>query len=159
MVRRLGIAFVCLAMAVPAMAGAALAGEMTPTEARHFVIGKLFSFSCFDGTRGAGRITGDGSVVGTVQISGSGALRRAVLPAGTLQVRGEKVCASVKGLMIEPCFNLVKTSEHSFRGAISGLGFAYCDFVKRGHGRRHMMRTAERARHHRPLALRRTVSE
>ncbi len=157
MVRRLGIAFVALAMAAPAVAGAAAAGEMTPTEARHFVVGKLFSFSCFDGTRGAGRITGDGSVVGTVQISGSGALRRAALPAGTLQVRGAKICASVKGLMIEPCFDLVKTSEHSFRGAVSGLGFAYCDFVKRG-GRQHMMRTANRS-HGRPLALRRTVSE
>jgi hypothetical protein len=157
MVRRLGIAFVALAMAAPAVVGTAAAGEMTPTEARHFVVGKLFSFNCFDGTRGAGKITGNGSVVGTVQISGSGALRRARLPAGTLQVRGEKICASVKGLMIEPCFNLVKTSEHSFRGAISGLGFAYCDFVKRG-GRRHMMHTATRS-HNRPLALRRTVSE
>jgi hypothetical protein len=157
MVRRLGIAFVALAMAAPVVVGTATAGEMTPTEARHFVVGKLFSFNCFDGTRGAGKITSDGSVVGTVQISGSGALRRAVLPAGTLQVRGAKICASVKGLMIEPCFDLVKTSEHSFRGAISGLGFAYCDFVKRG-GRQHMMRTATRS-HNRPLALRRTVSE
>ncbi|MGE0751249.1 MAG: hypothetical protein AB7K64_11765 [Variibacter sp.] len=158
MVKRLGIACVGLALAAATLPTAAMAGEMTPTEARHFVVGKLFSFSCFDGTRGAGRITHDGSVVGTVQMSGSGPLRRAALPAGTLQVRGEKVCASLKGLLIEPCFNLVKTSDHSFRGAISGFGFAYCDFVKRGHGRNDMMRTATRS-HNRPLALRATVSE
>lgn len=158
MVRRLGIACVSLAMLGMWLAVPAEAGEMTPTEARHFVVGKLFSFSCFDGTRGAGRITHDGSVVGTVQISGSGALRRAALPPGTLQVRGEKVCASVKGLPIEPCFDLVKTSEHSFRGAVSGFGFAYCDFTKRGRSRGDLMRTATRG-HNRPLALRTTVSD
>jgi hypothetical protein len=30
----------------------ALAGEMTAGEARQFVVGKLFSYTCFDGTRG-----------------------------------------------------------------------------------------------------------
>ena len=41
------------------------------------------------------------------------------------------ICASVHGIPMQPCFNVTKTSEHSFRGAISGLGFAYCDFVRR----------------------------
>ena len=40
------------------MAGAtvmpALAGAMTAEEARKFVMGKVFAFSCVDGTRGAG---------------------------------------------------------------------------------------------------------
>jgi hypothetical protein len=36
-----------LASVLPAMAG-----EMTASEARHFVVGKLFSYACFDGTRG-----------------------------------------------------------------------------------------------------------
>jgi hypothetical protein len=31
----------------------------------------------------------------------------------------------------QPCFNLQKTSHVSFRGAVSGLGFAYCDFSRR----------------------------
>jgi hypothetical protein len=54
------------------------------------------------------------------------------MPPGTLQVRGERVCASVRGLPIEPCFNLEQINETSFRGAISGLGFAYCEFTRRG---------------------------
>jgi hypothetical protein len=29
---------------------------------------------------------------------------------------------------IEPCFKVQKIDYRSFRGSISGLGFAYCDF-------------------------------
>lgn len=46
-----------LATALPA-----IAGEMTASEARHFVVGKLFSYTCFDGTRGMARVHDDGSV-------------------------------------------------------------------------------------------------
>jgi hypothetical protein len=53
------------------------------------------------------------------------------LPAGTIRVKGESVCASVRGLPFEPCFNLDKTSHQSFRGSIWGFGFAYCDFTRR----------------------------
>jgi hypothetical protein len=53
------------------------------------------------------------------------------LPAGTLRVRGETYCANLKGMMFEPCFNLVRLDDRSFRGAVSGLGFAYCDFTRR----------------------------
>jgi hypothetical protein len=113
-------------------ASSAFAVELRPEEARQFVVGKLFSFTCFDGTRGAGRIHGDGSVAGTVQFGGSGAVRYANLPAGTLHINGEKVCASVRGIMFHPCFNLEKTDARSFRGSVSGLGFAYCDFTRRG---------------------------
>jgi hypothetical protein len=31
----------------------------------------------------------------------------------------------------EPCFHLEKTDDRSFRGSLSGLGFAYCDFTRR----------------------------
>jgi hypothetical protein len=31
----------------------------------------------------------------------------------------------------EPCFNLNKMDDRSFRGAVSGMGFAYCDFTRR----------------------------
>jgi hypothetical protein len=34
-------------------------------------------------------------------------------------------------MLFEPCFNLEKTSEVSFRGSIAGLSFAYCDFTRR----------------------------
>ena len=128
-----------------------LAGEMKPDEARRFVAGKLFAYSCFEGTRGAGRIFSDGSAVGTVQIRGDGPVRMASLPSGTLRIKGEAVCASLRGLPFEPCFNLERTDQNSFRGAVSGLGFAYCDFTRRN-GRAHIVRTSEHRS--RPLSLR-----
>jgi len=112
-------------------AGAATAEPMNPETARRFVIGKMFSYTCFDGTRGAGRIFSDGSVAGTVQLRGSGPTRHAALPPGTIRVKGESICASVRGMPIEPCFELTKTGAQSFRGSVSGLGFAYCDFTRR----------------------------
>ena len=107
------------------------AQQMNAAEARSFVVGKLFTYACFEGTRGAGRINDNGSVGGTVQFRGNGATRYAVLPQNTIRVVGDKVCASVKGVPFEPCFNLIKTSANSFRGSVNGLGFAYCDFVRR----------------------------
>jgi hypothetical protein len=106
----------------------AFSEELKPEEARKFIAGKLFAFNCFEGTRGAGRIFADGSVAGAIQIGGSGPMRNVRLPAGTLQVKPESVCASMRGLPFQPCFNLQKTDQASFRGSISGLGFAYCDF-------------------------------
>jgi len=110
-------------------AGSACAESLTPDAARRFVAGKLFAFNCFDGSRGAGRIYGDGSVVGTIQFRGAGPARTVSLPAGTLRVRGEAVCASLQGMPFEPCFHLEKTDDRSFRG--SWMGFAYCDFTRR----------------------------
>ncbi|MFN3349500.1 hypothetical protein [Pseudorhodoplanes sp.] len=107
------------------------AQQMNAREARAFVVGKLFSYQCFEGTRGAGRIMENGAVAGTIQFRGNGATRYAVLPHNTIRVVGDRVCASVKGLPFEPCFNLIKTSHNSFRGSVSGMGFAYCDFVRR----------------------------
>jgi hypothetical protein len=111
----------------------AVAGEMTAQEARRFVIGKLFTYTCFEGTRGQGRVHADGSVSGSIQFQGSGPVRYARLPANTLQVRGESVCASLRGLPIQPCFSLDKHDGNSFRGSIAGLGFAYCEFTRAGH--------------------------
>ncbi|MDP2295855.1 MAG: hypothetical protein Q8M24_10385 [Pseudolabrys sp.] len=109
----------------------AMAGEMSAEEARRFVIGKTFSYNCFEGTRGQGRVHADGSVVGSIQFQGAGKVRYAALPANTLQVKGGAVCASLRGLPIEPCFNLTKVDDQTFRGAISGLGFASCQFTRR----------------------------
>jgi hypothetical protein len=122
MLRGVMVAAAMLA-AVPAMAG-----EMSGDEAKRWVTGKLFSYNCFEGTRGAGRVFADGSVIGTIQFQGIGPLRRPFLPANSLQVEGGVVCASVQGLPIQPCFNLIRTDTNSFRGSISGLGFAYCEF-------------------------------
>ena len=128
----------------------AIAGEMGADEARRFVVGTLFSYTCFEGTRGQGRVNPDGSVVGSIQFRGHGPLRYAALPVDTLRVKGESVCASVRGLPIQPCFNLERTGESSFRGSVSGLGFAYCEFT-RNQGRAHMVRSAHSTH---PLGLR-----
>ncbi|HEU0149007.1 MAG TPA: hypothetical protein VFR21_19300 [Bradyrhizobium sp.] len=110
----------------------ALAGQISADEARKFVAGKVFAFTCFDGTRGAGRILDDMGAAGAVQFSGSGPVRHVRLPGNTLQIRGDNVCASLKGLPFEPCFNIDKRDDRSFRGSVSGLGFAYCDFQHQG---------------------------
>jgi hypothetical protein len=124
----------------------ALAGMMTAEEARKFVAGKVFAFTCFDGTRGAGRILDDMGAAGAIQFSGSGPVRQIRLPGNTLQIRGQSVCASLRGLPFEPCFNLDKTSEVSFRGSVSGMGFAYCDFHNQGGSQMLMARAAARPR-------------
>ena len=73
----------------------------------------------------------DGSVVGTIQVRGSGPVRLVSLPVGTIQVQPTSICASVKGLPFQPCFAINQTDAKSFRGSLSGLGFAYCDFTRR----------------------------
>ena len=140
MVLRWGIVLAVVA-AVLSFALPAAAQEMNADQARRFVLGKNFAFQCFDGTRGAGRIMSDGSVAGNVQ-SGSNPGRYMLLPANTVHVNGDKVCANVRGIPFRPCFNLTRMSDRSFRGAISGLGFAYCDFTRSGPSRRNMIRAA-----------------
>jgi hypothetical protein len=144
MVRKVAL-LVGLLAAVPAVAG-----EMSADEARRFVIGKMFAYTCFEGTRGQGRVHSDGSVVGSIQFRGQGQVRYAALPPGTLRLKGESVCASLRGLPMEPCFNLERTSEVTFRGSVSGLGFAYCEFT-RNQDRPHVVRSAHSTP---PLGLR-----
>jgi hypothetical protein len=140
-----------IALAVGLLAAVpAIAGEMSADEARRFVVGKLFNYNCFEGTRGQGRVLPDGSVVGSIQFQGSGQVRYAMLPAGTVQVKGEAVCASLRGLPMQPCFNLERIDERSFRGSISGLGFASCEFTRRN-GRANI---SHRADDNQPLGLR-----
>ncbi|TMJ21482.1 MAG: hypothetical protein E6G93_09820 [Alphaproteobacteria bacterium] len=133
-----------------AMIAPALAGMMTADEARRFVAGKVFAFTCFDGTRGAGRVLDDMGAAGAVQFSGAGPVRHIRLPGNTLQIRGQAVCASIKGIPFEPCFNLDKQDERSFRGSVSGMGFAYCDFHHQGAAQMLMARAVARPRslHH-----------
>ena len=134
------------AVTAGAMVVPALAGMMNADEARKFVAGKVFAFTCFDGTRGAGRIMDDLGAAGSVQFSGSGPIRRVRLPGNTLQIRGQAVCASIKGLPFEPCFNLDKQDDRSFRGSVSGMGFAYCDFRHQGASQMLMARSVARPR-------------
>ena len=133
----------------------ALAGSMNADEARRFVAGKVFAFTCFDGTRGAGRILDDLGAAGAVQFSGAGPVKHLRLPGNTLQIRGQNVCASIKGIPFEPCFNLEKTDDRSFRGSVSGMGFAYCDFTRRNV----VASVSPRPLTSRPLAIRRTTDD
>ncbi len=132
-------------VAVTAMSSAS-AESMNADQARKFVANKMFSFNCFDGTRGVGRIFEDGSAIGSVQFSGSGPIRHLRLPTNTLQVRSGAVCASIRGMPFDPCFNLDRYDEASFRGAVSGLGFAYCDFRRQGNVRTLLTRALSRPR-------------
>lgn len=137
------------ALVASAVAGPVAAKSLNPEQARQFIAGKMFAFTCIDGTRGAGRIHQDGSVAGSVQFAGSGPVRHARLPVNTIQVGSTQVCAQLKGLPFTPCFNIDKTSDGTFRGSVQGMSsFAYCDFRK--HGNSLLVARAERG----PTSLR-----
>jgi len=138
--------FVLGAVAAGTVILPALAGQMNADEARRFVSGKVFAFTCFDGTRGAGRVLDDGGAAGAVQFAGAGPVRHMRLPGNTLQVRGQSVCASIKGIPFEPCFNLDRKDDRNFRGSVSGMGFAYCDFRHQGAAQMLMARAVARPR-------------
>jgi hypothetical protein len=125
--------FVRVAMVCACVLGvtSAFAEDLTPEQARAFIAGKLFAYNCFDGTSGIGRIFADGSIIGTIRPPGSTQIRFATLPPGTIKVTATAVCAHLPGLPIDPCFKVQKIDYRSFRGSISGLGFAYCDFQQR----------------------------
>jgi hypothetical protein len=144
------VRFVLGAGVVVALTAPVFAGQMNADEARKFVAGKVFAFTCFDGTRGAGRVLDDMGAAGAVQFSGAGPVRHLRLPGNTLQIRGQAVCASIKGIPFEPCFNLDKKDEHTFRGSVSGMGFAYCDFRHQGAAQMLMARAVARPRSLRP---------
>jgi hypothetical protein len=138
--------FVLGAVTAGAVVVPATAGMMNADEARRFVLGKVFAFTCFDGTHGTGRILDDMGAAGAVQFSGAGPTRHLRLPGNTLQVRGQAVCASIKGVPFEPCFNLERTDERSFRGSVAGMGFAYCDFRHQGAAQMLLARATARPR-------------
>src|SRR3981189_247567 len=139
--------FVVVAVAAAAVIAPALAGEMmNADEARKFVSGKVFAFTYFDGTRGAGRVLDDGGAAGAMQFAGAGPVRHMRLPGNPLQVRGQAVCASIKGIPFEPCFNLDRKDDRNFRGSVSGMGFAYCDFRRQGAAQMLLARAVGRPR-------------
>ena len=111
--------------------GPAAAESLSANAAWRFVAGKLFEFTCFDGSRGAGRILSDGSVVGTIQFQGSGTDHSEWLPAGTLRFEGGQICASINGIPFRPCFDVDQTGDRNFHGSVWGLSWAYCDFTQR----------------------------
>jgi hypothetical protein len=121
------------ALAMVLSASPAAAQEvLNAAAAQKFVAGKHFSYSCFDGTEGSGRIFSDGSATGTIKPGGRGDARNMRLPSGTLYVNGERICANLRGLPFQPCFHLTKLSDTGFRGAVSGMSFMYCEFDRGG---------------------------
>lgn len=128
--------FVRAAAVLTAMtfAAPAFAEPLTPEAARVFVAGKLFSFTCFEGTTGTGRIFADGSVAGVVRMNG-GNTRFMHMPPNTIYTKTDSICSNMKGALFNPCFDVNRTSDKSFRGTISGLSFAYCDFTRGGSAR------------------------
>src|SRR3954462_5326126 len=133
----------------------AFAEPMNAETARRFVAGKLFAFNCFEGSTGTGRIFNDGSVAGVMKMRADGPTRFMHLPAGTLYPKEGRICSNVRGAFFNPCFELNKTSDRSFRGSISGFGFAYCDFTRRGHETLHASVTPDAAAPATPVWIRR----
>ena len=154
MIMRIAVALACLTVTLlPTRAG-----ELKAEDARRLVIGKLFSFNCFEGTTGAGRVFSDGSVAGIIRFQGSSSFRHVRMPANTLRVKGEAVCASVRGMAMEPCFTLTQLDQRTFRGAVTGLSFASCVFTQRG-GRLGVVRTTSAPRSIHPRSLHSSVAE
>jgi hypothetical protein len=83
------IGYALLATAALWAALPAVAGNMGVDEARAFVVGNLFSFTCFEGTSGEGRVYADGSVGGVIRLGGGGfpAIRNASVRNPTDQGR------------------------------------------------------------------------
>ncbi|MFS8037610.1 hypothetical protein ACI7BZ_11735 [Xanthobacter sp. AM11] len=106
----------------------AAAQQLNAEQARLFVIGRTFSFNCFEGSSGSGRIYADGSVAGIIALREKPP-RFVRLPPNTLRVRGDAVCGFVQGMTFEPCFDLVKTGPSSFRGSLAGVQTMWCEFT------------------------------
>src|SRR5688572_26691277 len=107
MVLRAVVALGSLLAATPA-----LAEPLNAEAARRFVAGKLFAFTCFEGSSGTGRIFNDGSVAGVMRRAGNGNTRFMHLPPGTLYPKEQGICSHVKGAFFNPCFELTKTSDN-----------------------------------------------
>jgi hypothetical protein len=60
------------------------------------------------------------------------------------------MCAHLAGMPFTPCFRVQKIDYRSFRGSLSGLGFAYCDFYQ--HNPRVQMTTSAPPERERPAA-------
>ncbi len=118
---------VCALFAVAGLLAAvpALSGNMGAEEARSFVVGNLFSFTCFEG-----RVYADGSVGGVIRLGGSGPTQYVTLPPGTLRIRGDAYCAVISGMPYEVCFELDGTDARSFRGSLAANRIASCQFTR-----------------------------
>ena len=102
--------------------GAASAQTLTPEQARAFVVGRTYAFSCFEGTTGAGRIFPDGSVAGTVTFQSQGSARFVRLPPNTVRVRTENVCGFVDGNDLRALLRSGEDRPHHVPRPVGGRG-------------------------------------
>jgi len=105
----------------------AVAQELRPREAWAFMLGKLFTMACSDGTVAEGRILADGSVVGKIRVGNQGEMRAGTLPAGTVRASDTALCAYFQGLPFPPCLNVRKIDRRRFHASMSIMGFSSCD--------------------------------
>jgi hypothetical protein len=121
-IRRSGLIVAVLTCASPAGAQ-----EMRAVEIRDFIVGDHFAYTCVDGSTGNGRIYADGSVAGYIRPAGTGPHRYVVLPPGTLQIKGERYCASLRGIAFKPCFNIERIAS-----AVLSRGWTLPTVILRG---------------------------
>ena len=115
MIMRVAIVVASLLATAPAMAQ-----SMSAEAAQRFVAGKLFAFSCIDGSRGLAQVHNDGSVMGTIQVSGSGPVKSVGLPPGTFKVKGDAICAKLKGLSLSRASISARPASKAFGGRSRG---------------------------------------
>jgi hypothetical protein len=108
------------------------ANELRPLNAKRFIAGKWWSYRCFDGTTGIGRALADGSISGTILERGVGPKRVESLPAGTIKVETDSICAPGRRFMgiFTPCFTVDQQDSKKFRGWLNWFRFLYCDFER-----------------------------
>ena len=97
MLLRVAVVCACIFGAGLSAAVSSVAEELGPEQARAFVVGKLFSYTCFEGTAGVGRIFADGSVVGTIRIARAGPVRFAACRPAPSRSDGASMCAHLPG--------------------------------------------------------------
>jgi hypothetical protein len=108
------IARVALLVASLLATGPAVAQSMSPEAARQFVTGKQFVFTCVEGSRGLGRIQDDGSVIGAIQMSGSGPVHSITLPPGTLKVKGDAYAPPSEACRLSPALISAEPASRLF---------------------------------------------
>ncbi len=127
MVGRLALLCACVLATAPA-----IAQELRPREAWAFMLGKLFTMTCSDGTLAEGRILPDGSVVGKIRVGSQGEMRAGSLPAGTVRASDAGLCAYFQGLPFPPCLSVRQIDRRRFHASMSIMGFSSCDIDSAG---------------------------
>jgi len=141
---------VCALFTVAGLSAApAVAGSMGADEARRFVVENLFSFTCFEGTSGEGRVHADGSVEGAIRLGGSGPTPSARNPAGSGRVHLRRDISPAKGPEMERTSWLLQASPR-VRDLCLPASASHRSAARRAHSRRHRQVGRSERCDHRP---------